>query len=183
MIGKLKDMFRSRDGGWVISFTTQTDFSEAFDELFKHDVDIEIKKAFKKRSLTANAFAWVLLDQIAAKTGRKVSDIYRSEIREVGGVSTMVGMKDEAIPTFKRNWENGHLGRQVEVVPGSQKAGWSNVKIYFGSSEFDTSQMQRFIQNIIQDAEALGIPTISEKEYQKMIANWDKKQKETRAEK
>lgn len=160
----------------MISISTQTDFSEVFDQLADCDVNVEIKKAFKKRSLTANAFAWVLIDKIASKTGRKVTDIYRHEIKEVGGVSTMVGMKDEAISTFKRQWETGHFGRQIEIVPGSKKDGWSNVKIYFGSSEFDSEQMHRFISNLIQDAESLGIPTISEKEQEKLLREWAKKQ-------
>ena len=172
-IGRLKDLTRSRKGSeWILSLATGTDFSEAYDELSECDVRVEIKKARKGRSTNANAYAWVLLDQIAEKVGRKVSDVYREEIREVGGASTVVGIKTDAIPAFQNNWENGHLGRQVEVIPGSGKEGWSNVKVYFGSSEFDSEQMNRFIDNLIQDAEALGIPTYPEKYVEKLLGKW-----------
>lgn len=179
MIAKLKDLTKSLDGQWVVTFTTQTDFREAFDDLKKGEVSVEIKKACKKRSLTANAYAWVLMDQIAAKVGRKVVDVYREAIRDVGGISTVIGMKDIAIPAFRQSWEVGHLGRQIEIIPGSPKDGWSNVKIYFGSSEFDSEQMSRFIGNLIQDAESLGIPTLTEEQARKMLVNWSKKQATT----
>jgi hypothetical protein len=34
-----------------------------------------MKKASKHRSLSANAYAWVLIDKIAEKTGESVTDV------------------------------------------------------------------------------------------------------------
>ena len=175
MIGKLKDMTFNGDGSQNITITVGADFREMFDKLKDGDVKIEIRKANNRRSSNQNAFVWELIDQIAAETHRKVSEIYREAIRDIGGVSTMVGIKDEAIPMFRETWEKGHLGRQIEIIPGSVKPGWSNVKVYFGSSEFDTVQMSRLIDSLIQDAEALGIPTLTEKQASKFIENWKAK--------
>lgn len=171
MIGRLKDLTFNGDGTQNITVTVGANFRETFDLLKDVDVKVEIKKASNRRSNNQNAFAWELIDQIAAASHEKVTDIYRRAIREIGGVSTMVGMKNEAIPVFREGWEKGHLGRQVEVVPGSTKPGWSNVKIYFGSSEFDTEQMSRLLDILIQDAESLGIPTISDKEAERLGLN------------
>ena len=170
MIGRLKDLTFNGDGTQNITVTVGADFREAFDALMNKDVKVEIKKASDRRSNNQNRFAWDLIDQIAAAKHEKVSTIYRDSLRDVGGTSTMVGMKDEAIPIFREGWEKGHLGRQVEVIPGSTRPGWSNVKIQFGSSEFDTEQMSRLIDNLIQDAESLGIPTITEEQFQKMFS-------------
>lgn len=175
MIGRLKDMMKGRDGEWVISFTTPENFTEMFDSLADVQVDIQIKKASKRRSLSANGLAWVLIDQIAEKTHMKKTEVYRNAIREIGGVSTYMGMRNDVIPVFTRSWEMGHLGRQVEVIEGSQKEGWSNVQVYFGSSEFDTEQMSRLIDSLKQDAEALGIPTISPEEEKRLLAQWGKR--------
>ena len=172
MKGRLKDLTINRDGTQNVTVTVDADFREAFDELSGTEITVEIKKARKHRSRDANAFAWVLIDQIAAKTNTKVSEVYRNAIREIGGVSTMVGMKDEAIPVFQASWERGHIGRQIEIIPGSTRPGWSNVKIWFGSSEFDTAQMSRLIDSLIQDAEALGIPTINKEETERMLGKW-----------
>ena len=45
MIGRLKEMFRSRDGsGWIVTFFTKEKIDgDRFDELAKYDCDIEIK--------------------------------------------------------------------------------------------------------------------------------------------
>ena len=71
MIGRLKEMFRSRDGsGWVVTiFTKEKMDGDRFDELAKYDCDIEIKKHRNIRSKTANAYFHVLVNKIAAETG------------------------------------------------------------------------------------------------------------------
>ena len=175
MIAHLKDIYRNRDGEWVISFSTPEDFTEEFDRLSEMDVRVEIKKASKHRSLSANNLAWELIDKIAERTGVGKTEVYRNAIREIGGVSTYAGLRDDVIPAFRQSWESGHTGRQVEVIEGSTKTGWSNVRIYFGSSEFDTAQMSRLIDSLKQDAEALGIPTVSPKEEERLLAQWGRK--------
>lgn len=174
MIAKLKECLRLRSGEWICSFTTSENPEQMFDDLRETPVKVEIKKASKARSLSANAYAWVLIDKISEKTGINQTDVYRSAIREIGGVSTLLGMKDEAIPVFSENWQRGHLGRQVEIIPGSSKPGWSNVRVFYGSSEFDSIQMNALISSLIQDAEALGIPTIADEEATKLIDKWKK---------
>lgn len=170
MIGKLKDLTFNSDGTQNITITVGANFRETFDMLKDKKVNIEIKKASDRRTRNQNAFAWKLIDEIAAAKHEKISTIYRDSLKDVGGISTYVGMKDEAIPVFRESWEKDHLGRQIEIVPGSERPGWSNVKIIFGSSEFDTEQMSRLISNLIQDAESLGIATISDEEAKKLFA-------------
>lgn len=174
MIAKLRECLRLRSGEWICSFTTSENPEQMFDDLKDSPVKVEIRKASKSRSMSANAYAWVLIDKISEKTGINQTDVYRSAIREIGGVSTLLGMKDDAVPVFTENWQRGHLGRQVEIIPGSSKPGWSNVRVFYGSSEFDSTQMARLIDSLIQDAEALGIPTINDAEAERMISKWGK---------
>ena len=174
MIAKLRECLRLRSGEWICSFTTSENPEQMFDDLKDSPVKVEIRKASKSRSLSANAYAWVLIDKISEKTGINQTEVYRSAIREIGGVSTILGMKEEAFSFFSENWQRGHLGRQVEIIPGSSKPGWVNVRVFYGSSEFDSAQMARLIDSLIQDAEALGIPTISDDEATKLIDKWKK---------
>lgn len=181
MIGRLKDMMRGRDGGWVISFSTSSDCSELFDELKNDNVEIDIRKCRNRRSTAANAYAWALIDKIAEKLQQKEpkngwtpTEVYRKAIREIAGISYIVDIETDAIGIFKKSWEKGHLGRQVEYVGGSTKDGWSQIKVWFGSSEFDTEQMSRLIDSLIQEAETQGVPTISEEEEKKMLSWWGK---------
>lgn len=43
----------------------------------------------KGRSLDANAYAWVLLDKLAAHYGVARENVYRQEIQSIGGVSVL----------------------------------------------------------------------------------------------
>ena len=174
MIGRLKDLIRLAGGELLVSFTTRDDPGNLFDELKDKPVRIEIKKASKHRSLSANNFAWALIDQIAEITGKTTTEVYQNAIREIGGISDYYGMKAEAYNAFCDIWIGDHLGRQVVIIPGSTKPGWINVRAYKGSSDFDSAQMARFIDSLIQDAENLGIPTISDKEVERMVSQWGK---------
>ena len=175
MTGKLKDLLRLQGGEWLVSFTTREDPGQIFDDLKDNPVRVEIRKASKHRSLSANNFAWVLIDQISEKSGIPVSEVYRNAIREIGGISDYYGMKEQAYDSFCEMWTKGHLGRQVEIIPGSAKPGWINVRAWKGSSDFDSAQMARLIDSLIQDAESLGIPTIPESDVERMVSRWGKK--------
>lgn len=181
VIGKLKDVLRLSGGEWLVSFITRDDPRSIFDELKDVAVRILISKAQKHRSLSANAYAWVLIDQIAEKLQQKEprngwtkTEVYRNAIREIGGISDIYGVKEVALESFKELWIGDHLGRQVEVIPGSSKQGWLNVRAYKGSSDFDSLQMNVFISNLIQEAESEGISTVSDKEVERMLTGWQK---------
>ena len=174
MIGKLKDLLRLSGGEWLVSFTTRDDPGQMFDDLKDVAVKVEVKKASKHRSLSANNYAWVLIDKIAEVTGKTVTEVYQNAIREIGGVSEYYGMKEAAYESFCEIWTKDHLGRQVEIIPGSAKPGWINVRAWKGSSDFDSTQMARLIDSLIQDAEAQGIPTVPDEEVERMVSRWGK---------
>ena len=175
MIGKLKDIMKLAGGEWICTFTTREDPGKIWDEYGEVPVRIDIKKASGHRSLSANNYAWVLIDQIAAKTGIPESEVYRTAIREIGGVSDFYGMKEAAFESFCEIWTKGHEGRQVQIIPGSAKPGWINVRAWKGSSDFDSAQMARLIDSLVQEAEAQGIPTYPESKLERMVSQWGKK--------
>ena len=174
MEGRLTGFSLNRDGSQNVTVTVTADFGPTYDELKDVPVCVEIKKAQKHRSLEANRYAWVLIDQIAAKLHKKKSEVYRNAIRDIGGVSSSGYMKVEAVPVFREIWEKGHLGNQVEIEEVDDN-GWAFIRVYHGSSSYDTSQMHSFLTNLIQDAEEQGIPTITPKEEARMLDKWAKK--------
>ena len=174
MKGKLKDLLRLSGGEWLVSFTTRENPGKMFDRLKEVDVSVDIKKANPKRSLNANAYAWVLIDRIAEVTRINATEVYQHAIKEIGGIADYYGMKEEAFESFKQTWIGDHIGRQVQIIPGSNKPGWINVKAWKGSSDFDSAQMARLIDSLIQEAEAQGIPTISKTETERMLQQWGK---------
>lgn len=175
MEGRLTGFSLNRDGSQNVTVTVTSDCSALYDELKDVPVSIEIKKAQKHRSMEANKYCWVLVDKIAAKMGLKKSEVYRNAIRDIGGVSKEGFMQTDAVPVFREIWEKQGLGNQVEIVDTEDETGWSSIRIYFGSSTYDAAQMHSLLQNLIQDAEALGIPTITPKEEERMLGKWAKK--------
>ena len=171
MIARLKDIMRGRNGEWVVSFATPTDMSELFDELAGKDVNIEIKKQAKHRSLDANAYCWVLIDKIAEKTGLRKVDVYRHAIKEIGGVSDVICVQDKAVDRLREGWQKNGIGWQTDTM-ASKVEGCTNVVLYYGSSVYDSKQMAQLIDSLIQDAESLGIPTLTDEQAARLVNRW-----------
>ena len=174
MVGKLSGLTLNRDGTQNITVTVNADFSNEYDELKDCDINVEIKKYSKRRSLDANAYAWTIIDKIAEKTKIKKSEVYRTAIREIGGVSTIICVKDEAVDSLRRGWEAHGEGWQTEQSK-SKIPGCTNVTLWYGSSVYTTKQMADLIDSLIQDAESLGITTITDSERDRLLQQWGKK--------
>lgn len=175
MEGRLTGFSLTPDGdAQNITVTVTADFRQSYDELKDATVEIQIKKARKHRSLEANAYAWVLIDQIAAKQHLKKTEVYRKAVLDIGGVSETVLVPTEKAKRMREWWEAKGIGWQA-VELASDTEGWTYLTCYVGSSEYDTEQMSGLIDSLIQDAEALGIPTITPKEELEMLRKWGRK--------
>lgn len=174
MLAQLKNITVNQDGSQNLTVTLHTDFRETFDELREKDVDIEIKKFSKRRSMDSNNLAWALIDKIAEHENKTKTEVYRNAIRDIGGVSDIVCCKNVAVEKLVSGWTHKGLGWQAECEP-SKLPECTNVTLYYGSSVFSTQQMAALISSLIQDCNALGIPTISQEEIDRSLAVWQKK--------
>lgn len=138
-----------------------------YDELKDKDLEITVKKFRKKRSLDCNAYAWVLIDKISEKMRLDKALVYRQAIKNIGGVSEMVCVKDEAVEKMRQTWESNGLGWQVDELP-SKIPRCTNLCLYYGSSTYDSRQMSDLVDILVQDAKALGIETLPPDELLKM---------------
>lgn len=162
------------EGTWLCALVAQEDAMFALENFEQGKVyDLELKKARnRKRSLDSNAYCWVLMDKIAAHYRVPVSEVYRNFVREIGGNSEIICMMDRAVEVFCRSWERNGLGWQTEVLP-SKIEGCSNVKVYYGSSTYDTVQMSRLIELVVQECRDAGIETKTREELDSLLAQWD----------
>lgn len=156
-------------GGKLILTTTDAD-AIRFAYNFKAG-EYTITPAKKPRSLDANAYFFALADKIAAATGITKTEIYRNAIREIGGNSDIVCVKENAVDALCAGWEHNGLGWQTERIPSKIK-GCVNVILYYGSSTYDSKQMSRLIDNIVQDAKALGIETLPPEKIDALMEEW-----------
>lgn len=133
--------------------------------------EYEIKKTRKKRSLDANAYCWYLADEIAKAVKLSKEEVYRRNIRDVG-VYTPLPIKTEAVAEFQRIWSARGVGWFADIIDDSKLPGYKLLFAYHGSSEYDTAEMARLIDSLIQDAQAVGIDTLSEREKSLMLGEW-----------
>ena len=180
MIGKLKDLLRTAGGEWVVSFTTRADPREIFNEFTDKDVSIDIKKASKHRTKTANDFCWAMCTDIgnAMRPPVPKEEVYRRAIADVGKFETM-HMRSEAIPTFREIWSQRAIGWFTEVVDYSQIPGCKVVFAYYGSSTYTTEEMSRLIDWLKSDMEAMRLPIpVSKDEEERLLKQWGNKKEE-----
>ncbi len=171
MKARLHDISVTLDGKTLLTIEAPESCRTLWDELREHDVDVSIKRFRKRRSLDANAYAWVLISKLAEKTGEKKAAVYQNEIREVGGACQVVCVQDKAVDALRDGWSRNGLGWVTDVIPSKIK-GCTNVILYFGSSIFDSAQMATFIDHIIQDCKAVGIETMPPDELEALLGAW-----------
>lgn len=149
-----------------------------YDEL--HDcpaLDLAISKHRKRRSRDANAYAWVLMDRLAEKTGVSKEEIYRETVKNIGGNSYIYPIRKDAAEAYIRHWQKGGIGWIAEIMGDSKLDGYVNVVSYYGSSEYDTAQMSRLIKLIIGECREQGIETKTPAELAALMEEWEKRGK------
>lgn len=139
--------------------------TEEFQDLQQdEELEITVRKPKKRRSLNANAYCWYLIGKIAERLRTTKTDVYREYIKDCG-VYRVVTLSDNAVGTFKHVWEDQGLGWLCETSK-SQIKGFTEVVAYYGTSSYNTSQMARFIDYVVDEAKGLGIETLTAREIE-----------------
>lgn len=167
-----KAKIQYEDGAWLCLKVNETAPAHSFVLKQKDRVyDLEVKEHREKRSLDANAYAWVLMDKLAEATHLPKEDIYREAIRNIGGNTEIVCAKSAAAEKLRECWSRNGLGWLTDEMP-SKIPGCTNVVLYYGSSTYDTKQMSRLIDNLVADCGALDIETLSPDRLAVMMQEW-----------
>mgnify|MGYP005764539367 CR=1 FL=1 len=142
--------------------------------LFKQDKtkQYEVKEVKRRRSLDSNAYAWVLIGKLQDKLHIPKEDIYKSLIKEIGSYE-VIPVKNEAVERFRQAWSKNGLGWITETTK-SKLEGFTNIIAYYGSSSYNTSEMSRLINLIVQECKQQDIETMTPNELKSLLESWDK---------
>lgn len=165
-------LFRGKDGkAWLgVKLNSENAGMAIVDQLDpEREYVLQIKR--KGRSLDANAYAWVLLDKLAAHYNLQAADVYREEIRMIPGVSDVVCVQEKAADSFIKSWTARGVGWMADKL-GSKIPGCVNVKVWYGSSVYDTKQMSMLIDQIVEDCKAVEIETMTPRELAALKEGW-----------
>ena len=128
----------------------------------KKIVTIEIEKSEevvvkkKKRSRNANNYFWELLQQLCQEMNLDVIEEYKKRVKELG-VFRQWEISHNNTPTFDKVWCSNGIAWFTEKVDINGNNDIINA--YYGSSSYNSKQMARLIDNLVQDCKAIGIDT------------------------
>ena len=158
--------------GWLCLKVQPT---EALKWLYSYkEGNYEIRPIKPKRSLDANAYAWVLLDKLAEALGYSKTELYKRYVKEVGGCSDVVCVQNKAVDRLQSEWCRKGLGWQTDTMP-SKIDGCTTVILYYGSSTYDKAQFSRLLDLIIQDCTAIGIEVKPQEEIESLLQQFERK--------
>ena len=163
------------EGGCLIIRPEKQDLGKAMALVRKHKdklYNLEVKEYRKKRSLDANAYAWVLIHKLAVAMRMTPEEVYLQQVLNVGNNFTPMCVREQDVDRFKKSWQSNGLGWPVRDLGYSQVPGCRNLMAYHGSSTYDTAQMSRLIDNLVQDCKALDIETLSPERLALLKEEW-----------
>ena len=162
------------DGCWLCLRPKVPKLAERFvAEMKPKEYDADLKEHRERRSLDANAYFWVLAGKLAAKLGVSPEDVYRQYIRDVADNYVVQPVREDLLEHWDRIWCKRHLGRMTEDMgPCKRTEGYNNVRCFLGSSDYDTAQMSRLIDLIVEDCKEQGIETMTPEELGALKEAW-----------
>lgn len=131
--------------------------------LFQQDREkvFEVREHKQKRSLTANAYFWDLVNEIANVTKQSKDEIHLQMLKEYGQNEVFSIRSDIDVSRYLKYYEEIGKGK----VNGKE---FTHYRVFKGSSEMDSREMAILIDGVVQEAEQLGIPTLTPNEIARL---------------
>lgn len=172
MKGTIKDIGLTLSGELSLTLTLPRQSADELKPLMDAPVSVDIKKWRERRSLDANGLLWALCREIGQALGIPDVEVYRKAVMDAGEYEHLP-IKAVAVDTFARRWESKGLGWFVQVVDDSKLKGYKLVKAYYGSSTYDTKEMSKLLDYVVDEAQQIGLTLrASEKEIEEAKRRW-----------
>jgi len=168
-------------GAWISILHPDREMVQEFIKTLDKPQDVVIKLHKEKKSNDANSYCWVLLGELSKVLGRSDKDIYKELIQDIGGNNYITPVRDdlldnwiylwESVPKTKIGWTSKILGKC------KNHEGYSNTINYYGSSMYDTAQMSRLIDLVVQECQQQNPPieTRTPREIEELKRKWGEK--------
>lgn len=121
----------------------------------------EIKEHKEKRTLTQNAYMWSLINELANKMNLSKDDTYLKMIKDYSQSMLVTIRADINVSKFFKYYD---FEREAEINGIDFKI----YKVYEGSSQMDKNEFRVLLDGVIQEAQQLGIPTLTPNEIERL---------------
>lgn len=131
--------------------------------LFQQDREkiFEIKEKKAKRTLTQNAYYWVLLHELAKVLKIDNDTAHKMMLERYGTYEVISVLNGIDLTGYFKYFDEIGSG----TVNGKQ---FTHYKIFKGSSQMDSKEFAVLLDGLISDCEELGIPTLTREEIAKL---------------
>lgn len=129
------------------------------------EIDIELKEHKEKRSLNANAYAWVLITKIADILRTSKEEVYLKMLKRYGQSEIVSILSNIDITGYFKYYEAAGTSTLNDKS-------FTHYKIFKGSSEYNTKEMAILIDGIVSEAKDLGIETLTPNELEELKKLW-----------
>jgi len=152
----INSMARGMGGELLLTLSLAPNYIEELTHLKDDKLAVKIDKHRNRRSKDANALLWAICRELGEALHIPDREVYRKAIKDVGIYNT-VPIPDERVEALRRHWEGQGIGWIVEVEDKSKLPGYQRVRLYFGSSTYDSKEMSALIDYLVDDAAQCGI--------------------------
>lgn len=146
--------------------------------LFKQDKTkkYEVKEVKKKRSINANNYFWKLLQELCELQDLDAIEEYKKRVKELA-IFRRFRIETKDVKTFEIMWQDKGIAWFCEIADTEyiSNVEFKIINAYYGSSSFNSKQMSRLIDGVVQDCKAVGIETKNEAEICSLLKEWDKR--------
>lgn len=161
--------FKSGKAVLTLLINEKNDAAACFDKLLDADkIAVKIDKYREKRSLNANAYAWLLIGKIGDILNASKDDVYLQMLKRYGQSEVISVLAHIPLTGLIKYYEEFGTGK----VNGRD---FKHYRVFKGSSEFDTREMSIFIDGIVSEAKELGINTKTPAELAELKSLWGDK--------
>lgn len=158
--------FKSGKPMLTLQINERNDFEALADEMRDKDkLSIEVKPYRQHRSHNANAYAWLLIGQIADILRAGKDEIYLKLLKRYGQSELISVLSHVPIGNYIKYYDQAGESK----LNGKD---FTHYRVYKGSSEFDTREMSIFIDGVVSEAKELGIQTETPNQIAEMKARW-----------
>lgn len=174
MKGRIKDLGFGMGGDLTLTLSLPRNYADELKALMDTDLSVEVKKWKNKRSLDANALLWAICLEIAQAlpTPHTDREIYRRAVLEVGPY-TPVPIREDAVDAMQARWSKQGIAWIAEVEDDSKLKGYKRVRLYYGSSTYDSAEMSRLLDYLVDEATQMGITLrASKREIEEAKRRW-----------
>lgn len=178
--GRIKSISKDwKTGKFIVAFEVDADISGQIESMADRELRITAKRWREKRSLDANAYHWTLIGKLADAMRVSKAYMHNMMLRKygqdevIGGKLVYVVLPDTHDgERIAEEADTYHIRPTSEVKFDQEGIPFRTYIMMRGSRTYDSAEMARLIDGVVQECKEVGIETATPDEIERMKQEW-----------